>query len=745
MRQVLLHKGSIKIKEVFEPLLNDTSVLVSVHYSCISSGTENAMISSNKKNILFSNLSQKITKVFESIQANGIEGTRALIKSKISGEYQSLGYACSGVVIAVGKQVKNFRPGDYVACAGAQLAMHADTVCIPTNLVVKIRNPQNVKIASLTTITAIALQGLRRANIQLGETVSVLGLGLLGQITVQLLKNNGCKVIGIDINSERLTLAQELGADATYHAHDPSLYKEIEYLTEFYGCDATIITAGSSSNSIIQQAMEVTRKKGKVVIVGDIGLEINRSPFYQKEIDLLISCSYGPGRYDQSYERDNIDYPYAYVRWTENRNMATALALIEEGKISTNKLIPLELSVDQASLGYKELEKGSQLGVVLSYVPKKDLLSSEQERQKNIHFSSHITYIPPLEGNIRVALIGAGGFAKVKLLPLLSKINNVTLSAIVDADMINALNVAKLYPDAIATTHEQDIFQNNSIDVVIIASPHKFHCDQALQALVKGKAVFVEKPMVTDFKQLERLHSFLSTHTTIPFCVDYNRSFAPFIVKIKKELQKRKTPLMAYYRMNAGYIPKDHWVQTATGAGRIIGEACHIFELFCFLTDAEPRTISVETVAPANENLFPTDNFSAQIHFSDGSVCTLLYTALGHAKLAKERMELFFDSKSIVMDDYKVLQGYGTSLFFDQKTKYQDKGHEALIREFFKDVAKTNSSGVISHKRLYDAAHITLIIDKLACQGGGSFDIVNDYMIGSAGQNKNQDIHNSQI
>lgn len=721
MRQVLLEKGSIKVKEVFEPLLQDDSVLVSVHYSCISSGTENSTITANKNNGPLHNLSQKITKVLESVSINGIEGTRALIKSKLLGEYQALGYSCSGKVIAVGKKVTTLRPGDFVACGGAEQALHADTVVVPVNLVVKISGEQHVKAASITTIGAIALQGVRRAQVQLGETVAVIGLGLLGQLTVQILKQSGCRVIGIDLQEERLKQAIAFGADETYQANDPQLHKQINFTTNLHGCDATIITAGSSSNAIIQQAMEITRKKGKVVIVGDVGMQINRSPFYQKEIDVLISCSYGPGRYDATYERDGIDYPFAYVRWTENRNMQAFLHLVETGKIDTATLMKEEFSIDHAADAYKKLAENNLLCATLSYLPKQ-FVGATHIHEKSL-YASNTTYIPPLDKKVRVALIGAGGFAKVKLLPILSKMSNVSIVGVVDANMTNALNVGKLYSDAQTTTHELHLANQDNIDAFVISSPHKYHYEQALHALSKGKAVFLEKPMITTFQQLEQLQSFITTHPSIPFCVDYNRSFSPFAQKIKKELNKRKNPIVMQYRMNAGFIPKDHWIQTEIGAGRIIGEACHIFDLFAYLTDAQPRSISVEAIAPTHENLFPTDNFSAQISYSDGSVCSLLYTALGHSGLGKERLELFYDSKTIVMDDYKTLQGYGTSLFFNEKTSHPDKGHDAILQSFINSLHTTSPEQVIAHKRLYETAQITLIADKLACQGGGNFEI----------------------
>jgi predicted dehydrogenase/threonine dehydrogenase-like Zn-dependent dehydrogenase len=724
MRHLFLEKGEVVVKEVCQPLLDDHAVLVSVYYSFISSGTEVATIS-NAQASLLSNIPDKIKKVLESVSSHGIEGTKALIKGKLKGQVQLLGYSCSGRVIAVGSKITKFRAGDFVACAGAGFANHADIVCVPENLVAKINDASILKSASITTIGAIALQGIRRAHLQLGETVCVLGLGLLGQITVQLAKLSGCTVIGIDLLQERLDAAKQLGADYVYCASDDMVQKEIEFLTQHYGVDVTLITAASKSDAIMQQAMEITRKKGKVVLVGDVGLNVSRDPFYKKEIDFLISCSYGPGRYDAQYEQKGQDYPFAYVRWTENRNMQAFVQLLEQRKLNIDILISQEISLDDIQDAYACIKEKQALGIVLCYGSKCEINSVDTQKKDLTHKDEIVQkkefrFVPAQKDTLRVGFVGAGGFAKIKLMPIVSNIKAVTINAIVDADISTSLNACKLFGGARALVNDHDLFNDDLVDVVIIASPHKYHCEQALRALEHGKAVFLEKPMVTDFEQFERLRTFLDNHKQAPFCVDYNRSFAPFIQKIKKAIEKRHSPLMVHYRMNAGFISKEHWVQTDIGAGRIIGEACHIFDLFCYLTEAKPVSVSVEALHAATDDIFPTDNFSTQITFDDGSICSLLYTALGHAGLGKERMEIFYDSKSIVMDDYIKLQGYGLPHNFNEVTKHADKGHKNLISLFFNQLRQPQFTAPISLQRLNTAAQLTLMIDKLACEGGGS-------------------------
>lgn len=721
MRQLFLDKGLIAVKEVSKPLLDEYSVLVQVHYSCISSGTEIATINQSKKNIFFGNMPQTVKKVLDSVAVNGLDGTSALIKEKLKGEVQTLGYSCSGVVVAIGSKVKKIRAGDLVACAGAGAAHHADMVCVPENLVVKVHKKESLRNASATTIGAIALQGVRRANVQLGESVCVLGLGLLGQLTVQLLKRAGCRVAGTDLLPERLALARSLGADLALHATEHDVVKEIAFWTDQQGVDVTIVAAASPKDYLVQQAMEITRKKGRVVVVGDVGLGLKRAPLYQKEIDFLISCSYGPGRYDAEYEQRGHDYPYAYVRWTENRNMTAIVAMIEQGQLAIDQLVHAEVNLEDVAKAYASLQSQKGLGIIISYghgEPVK-LVPDQPAPQAMPLAEKEIEFIPARRDALRVGIVGAGGFAKVKLMPMLARIKNASITAIVDANVTTAITMSRHYGVARVLADDRELFNEDLVDVVVIASPHKYHCDQVMRALDQGKAVFVEKPLVTDFEQLTRLHAMLDAHPNAPLCVDYNRAFAPCIQKIKEAIAERKTPLIIHYRMNAGYIPKEHWVQTDIGAGRIIGEACHIIDLFYYLTDARPVSVSVESLNTGTDTLFPTDNFVASISFSDGSICSLLYTSLGHKKLGKERMELFFDSKSIIMDDYMYLAGFGMRSSFDESGMTADKGHEALLNTFFERIKKPTFEPPIPFARLRAVSELTLIIDELACEGGG--------------------------
>lgn len=717
MRQLFLEKGTVAIKEVCEPLLDDHSILVSVHYSFISSGTEIAAIVHAKQSVLFSNVPQKIKQLFETTAMQGAEETSSFIKGRLQGMAQQLGYSCSGQVIAIGKKIQTVRVGDYVACAGAGVANHADIVCVPEHLAVKLSDERHLKNASVAAISAIALQGIRRAELQIGETVCVIGLGLLGQLTVQLAKQAGCRVVGIDLMQERLDLAASLGADRVFQCGEQNIVHDVQYFTDQYGADATIITAASKSDVIMQQAMEMTRKKGTVVLVGDVGLHLEREPFYAKEIDFKISCSYGPGRYDAAYEKGQ-DYPYSYVRWTENRNMQAIVSLIEGGSLAIDRIITTQINFHDVAKAQQDLELQHSLGAILWYKDGKHAAHTTA-KEFALEAPQEIRFRPARKNELNVGVVGAGSFAQSTLMPIVRGIANLNITTVVDADVAKSIDVSHQYGAARTLVNDTELCSYNDVDAVLIASPHKYHADQALRALSQGKAVFLEKPMVTDFDQLEQFKTFLKRHPSIPFCVDYNRSFAPFITKIKRAIAQRSSPLVIHYRMNAGFIPKEHWIQNESGAGRLIGEACHIFDLFCFLTESKPRSVSVEALQSSHDNLFPTDNFSVQISFNDGSICSLLYTSLGDSGLGMERMELFYDSKAIVMDDYMALRGYGLPKAFNDYVQDPDRGHRALVSNFFNGLLREQYAPLISHERLLSVAELTLIIDKLACEGGG--------------------------
>lgn len=729
MKQVFLKKGKAVVKQVPIPSLGNGVVLVEVHYSFISTGTEGAALAASSQTLLSKLLHQtheSLTKVAQAIKENGVGGTLALIQGRAH-QVMEIGYSCAGRVVAVGADVTTVAVGDYVACAGAGIAQHAEFVAVPKNLIVKINDQRFIKQASVTTIGAIALQGIRRADLKLGEKVCVVGLGLLGQLTVQLAKRSGCQVIGIDIDPARLELARRHGADQVINGAASNAPADIAYITEHYGVDATIITAAANSGMLINQAMEMTRRKGKVVLVGDVKLDFSRDLFYTKEIDLLISCSYGPGRYDSSYERTGIDYPYAYVRWTENRNMQQIVSMIEKGELSIDTLVSQEFSVDAVDQAFDCIGQKKALGVIVAYSPEKhDVVESSLSiKPASVdrslwHTGTAKPYVVPT-GKLNVAVVGTGGFTKVKLLPILNSLPGVSIHSIIETQASVAVTVSSHYAASFYGNDYQVLLDNPDIHAVVIATPHSLHAQQALDCLSAGKAVFVEKPAAVNDEELRVLEEFLEKNPQSLYCVDFNRSHAPFVSSIAMATASRSTPLMIYYRMNAGYLPQDHWIQSRANGGRIIGEACHIFELFCSLVNHEIVSIAVDTFGKSRTDLQPSDNVSVQIRFADGSCAVLMYTAVGNTTLSKERLELFFDGKSIVMDDYKELQGYGLGKSFNATARQGDKGHQTLLKTFIEQAQGKRSAIPGLLQRQLQATRISLLVDVLARDGGGYY------------------------
>lgn len=713
MKQLFLHKGVVHTYNVPEPLCGPNDVLVKVHYSFISSGTESATVSASGISLakkFTHNLHSNTQKLITTLKDHGFTSTLLLLKEK-AGQKLPLGYSCSGQVIDKGKNVTRFQCGDYVACAGAGYANHAHVVAVPEMLVTRLKNATSLRQASLTTLGAIALQGVRRADLALGENVCVIGLGILGQLTVGLAHSSGCTVFGIDIRQERLERAKKMGVTKTFNAQETDVIKEMHYATGGFGADVTIIVAAAATGDIINQAMQITRKKGKVILVGDVKIDFARDPFYSKEIDFLISCSYGPGRYDNNYERGGLDYPYAYVRWTEQRNMAFFTQMIENNILDVSPLIDHEFTITDASKAYNELKNSANLGIVLVY-PAEEI---RRPLPETILFKKNLE-------KIAVACIGAGGFAKTKLLPMIAQRNDVLIHTIVDIDPAITLNIGSLYNAHTTTNNYTTMLADPTIDTIIIATPHYLHTQQTIDSLTAGKAVFVEKPAAVSFHQLDQLKKFLSLNTHQVFCVDFNRPFAPFIQKINQSTIKRSSPMLLTYRMNVGYLDPAHWIQSKANGGRIIGEACHIFDLFLFLTQSTPRSVGVQVIRPQSDTFLSTDNVIATIHLNDGSVCCLIYTSQGDTTAGKEFMEIHCDGKTVQMNDFITLTGYGLPKSFTEKTRSQDKGHQVLLNRFF-DAVKNGTTGPVPLDRILLATELSLIVDDLARKGGGYIEL----------------------
>ncbi|MCE7980641.1 MAG: oxidoreductase [Caldilinea sp. CFX5] len=705
MKQVLIRRGQAIVETVPAPLLESGHVLIEVAYSLISTGTELSGLQQSGRSLVQRAVEQpdKVIKLLQHLREQGIQKTVAKVRDKVDTGVPT-GYSCSGIVMQVGEGVTDLVVGDYVACAGAGIANHAEIVLVPRNLLVKVPAACSLRDAASVTLGAIAMQGVRRADPRLGEIVAVIGLGLLGQLTVQILKAAGCRVVGIDLDAHRVNLARQYEADYALLSSEVDLLNEVYHLTGGHGVDAVIITASAQTDAIVQQAMEITRKKGRVVVVGAVGLGLKRSPFYEKELDFLISCSYGPGRYDAQYEEAGIDYPYAYVRWTENRNMAEYLRLVGEGKIKLEAILEKEYALSEAEAAYASLQAEGlkPLSVLLRY-PVNEQITHAQKliTQVTVRQSQ-------IQGKINVAIIGAGGFAKAMHLPNLQKLNHLYhIRAIVSGTGSNAKATAQQFGAGYASSAYEDVLNDPDVHAVLICTRHHLHAEQAMAAAKAGKAIFLEKPMATEPEQLANLVAVLE-ETKVPFVVGFNRRFSPAAQRACAILAGRHNPLMILYRVNAGYLPADHWTHGPEGGGRMIGEACHMFDLCQALVgNFAVEEVTATALVPKTESMLAVDNVATTIRYIDGSVATVLYTASGASNFPKEHVEIYVDGKTLVIDDYKALQVYGTR----QKgwnSAGVDKGHFNELG-VFANFIKDRSTIPISLASLVDTTNTSFI------------------------------------
>lgn len=667
MIQAIIRNGKVYPEEVPPPIVEDGKVLIKVHYSAISPGTEISSVKGSSTNIIHTAFEQpeKVIKYLKKIKTNGFQKVYNEIKSVTEGG-KPTGYSISGEIIAIGKGVTNFAIGEKVAATGGGFAYHAEFVVVPANLVIKI--PQNTNLAEVSSVAigGIALQGVRRAGLALGEFGVVFGVGLIGILTVQMLRLSGVSVIAIDIDDSRLEKAKQSGADFVLNPNTTDVVNFIVNLTGGYGCDAVLFTAATGSSDPISLAFKMLRKKGKLILVGVSGMDLKREDIYEKEIDFLVSTSYGPGRYDKTYEEKNVDYPYSYVRWTENRNMAEYCRLLSKDLIDLSVTDYKIFNISVVESAYTSLgsNSGKDILVILEYDKNTSYTS------KKINISTNVK-----SSLINVAIIGTGSFALNMHIPNLKRLKNeYNLYSIMSRSGHNAKNYAELYGASNYTTDYEKILNDKYVDLVLICNRHENHYDFVMNSLREGKNTFVEKPLCTTLSQLRDLERFFDeNHSQLPFItVGYNRRFSPYAERIKKEVKNRVNPLFVSYRMNAGYVPRDNWVHE--DGGRMVGESCHIVDLMNYLTESKISAITHDSINPQTEKYLSSDNKSMILRYEDGSICNVQYFALGSDKLTKEYMEIHFDGKSITMDNYQQLDFYGLNIA-PYRTKNIEKGH----------------------------------------------------------------------
>ena len=707
MKQVLFKKGKVVVEEVPAPKLNDNSVLVENLFSIVSSGTELTSLSFSKAPLALKVLKYptKLAKGLRLIKEHGLIEAYKIVTGILESGVTP-GYSSCGRIIKVGKNIKDLKEGDLVSCAGANIASHAEYVVVPRNLVVKVPEGINPREAASATLGAIALNGVRQLDLKIGESCVVLGLGLIGNIASQILLANGIKVIGIDPLKSRQDILKKLGLKYAF-GFKKNLKEEILGLTNFYGADATLITASNpQDNSIINLALELTRKKGKVVVLGDIGLKIERLPWYEKEIDLRISSSYGPGRGDDDYEKKGIDYPYPYVRWTENRNMECYLELLKEKKVDFLSLIGGEYNIKDADLAYKLLTSLKRpLAVLISYTS----LKEEKTPQ------TFIEVLPSkkIEGKIKVGIIGLGAFCQTVHLPNLLRLKNFYhLRGICTNNQVQAKYFAKRVKAQIATTNYEDILNDSEIDLVFITTRHNTHFKLVKEALLKNKNVFVEKPLCLTFEELLEIEKLIKEPkgTYFPILtVGFNRRFSPFVLKIKEIIKESRNPLIINYTVNDLYLPPSHWVNTSEGGGRIIGNACHMFDLFYYLTNSQVENISAFPIKPIDSFYLKTDNFISNLKFKNGSLANLVYTTQGSEKAPKEKITVYSEGMILELTDFKDLKGYGVR---ERMSSFKtQKGHFEELKELAKSLYQRKWP--IPFEEIYEATKISLEVDKM--------------------------------
>jgi predicted dehydrogenase/threonine dehydrogenase-like Zn-dependent dehydrogenase len=697
VKQVLFRGGDAIIEEVPAPQPGPGQILVRVTWSCVSPGTELASAASTSTAGLLDHLRDrgKVRKALNILQNGGIRSFSAIARERLTRSSPS-GYSCAGIVAEMPPGVECFATGERVACAGDQYAKHAEFVAVPVNLAVRIPDAVNMPDASTVALGAIAMQGVRRAQPSLGERIGVIGLGFLGQLTVQILKASGCLVFGWDLDAARMAQSKVFGLDASAD-RDVDVVNAAQRFSEGHGLDAVLITAATKSNEPLYLAMQMTRRKGRVVVVGDVGLTIRRDMMYAKELDVLISTSYGPGRYDPTYEEEGVDYPYAYVRWTENRNMQAYLELIASGRIQLSALITRHMFVSQAAEAYRALkeENPRPYTVLLEYPSTHETAARRQ-----------ITLKPPVPvktGRVRLAILGAGSFAREVHVPNLQRLaDRFQIEAIVTRHGSTAMTVARQVDARVAATDYKEVLADPAVDAVLIGTRHHLHAKMVEDALRAGKNVFVEKPLAVTNEELEKLNQTVDELYNSPsgcpvVFVGFNRRYSPYALRLRELVAERSTPLHLSYRMNAGYVPPEHWVHGVEGGGRLLGEACHILDLFRFLVGAPVIEIQATGLRARRSDVFRTDNFTAAVRYADGSICSLLYTAQGSRNLPKEALELHVDGWSCVLDNYRSLQGFGVKA--ELRTRREEKGHWEELIAFHQAVA-----GSVDCKSLWEEA-----------------------------------------
>ncbi|MBN1356799.1 bi-domain-containing oxidoreductase [bacterium] len=688
-----LKSGEMSVQEVPPPRISDRMILVRNYFSLISSGTEGVTVRAARKGLIGKAAARprQVKQVLDVLKTQGPVQTFRSVMKRLEA-YSPLGYSSAGEVLEVGAGVDEFRAGDRVGCAGVGYANHAELIAVPVNLAVKLPPGADLKRAAYNTLGSIALQGIRQADLRLGETCIVIGLGLLGQLTCLMLRASGVRVAGVDIDETAVILASKHCTDAGYVRETPGIEQRLLEFTGGIGSDAVIITAGSGSLDPINFAGAVARKKARIVIVGDVPAGFERNPhFYRKELEVRMSCSYGPGRYDPEYEEKGVDYPVGYVRWTEKRNMEAFQQLIHSGVVKLDYLTTHTFDLDESPRAYDLILNRSEpfLGIIIQYGPFDTL--------------NHFEIAPGTtraQATVTVGFIGAGSYAQSHLLPNIPKSADVSLKMVVTATGTSSKRVAERFGFTACGSRADQVFGDEQINTVIISTRHDSHAEYVIRALENKKHVFVEKPLALREDDLIRIRAAYEEASardpSIPLnlMVGYNRRFSPLSRKLRSVLGSG--PLSMLYRINAGKIDPDSWIQDPeTGGGRIIGEVCHFIDYFIFLSGSLPVRIYASALA---ESAHPADTVCLNLEFADGSIGCICYFSNGSRNLPKEQIEVYRSGLTGLISDFRELKIYSERGIKRRRLLVQDKGQKDMLKDFFRSIRSGGPSPIPFHE-----------------------------------------------
>lgn len=686
MKQILqsFKTGVTELADVPAPKIQKGHILIQTTRSLVSLGTERMLVEFGKSNLIQKARQQpdQVKMVLEKIKAEGLIPTIETVFNKLE-QPLPLGYCNAGNVIEVGEDVVDFKVGDRVASNG----QHAEFVLVPTNLAAHIPDNINDEEATFTVIASIGLQGIRLINPTFGETIVVIGLGLIGLLTAEMLLANGCKVIGYDLDQKKVDLASKKGVTAFNPANDTNPVKFVESKTDGIGADAVIITASAKTNEIIHQAAQMSRKRGRIVLVGVIPLDISRADFYEKELSFQVSCSYGPGRYDDNYEQKGIDYPLPFVRWTEKRNFETVLHAISTGSLIVKSLISEIVPFENFNEVYGNISNSKSVASIFKYkensLPDKNIVVEK----KNVSSDKGV-----------IAIIGAGNFTKMTMLPALGT-TNANIKYIVSAAGVNGTTLAKKHNIQISSTDFEKVLEDDDVKVVMITTRHNLHSPMIIAALKKNKHVFVEKPLALNIAELKKIQA-VYKDSNGSLMVGFNRRFSPHIVKMKHLLDKTQMNIVA--TMNAGAIPSNMWVHDPkVGGGRIIGEACHYIDLIVHLTGSLVKEVCMN--AMGNNPKENTDNASILLKMENGSTAVINYFSNGSKAYSKERLEVYSQERTIIMDNFMKTHAFGFKRLHSFKTKL-DKGHKNQFTSLIENIEAGRGVELIPYEELINVS-----------------------------------------